>query len=85
MSLAGLRFELHSPLKGGERAASITALFEPGAGLTKHFGGRLIADGLLEARWRLALLGQLRRERSNDRRKKKGSPNANFTANPQGV
>src|SRR2546421_435240 len=71
MSLAGLRFELHSPLKGGQRAALITVLFEPGAGLAIRFGGRLIADGLLEARRRLALLGQLRREPSNDGRKKK--------------
>jgi hypothetical protein len=53
------------------------------AGLIKHFGRRLTADGLLEACGRLALLGQLRRERSNDRGKKKGQ--TNFTANLQGV
>lgn len=83
MSLAGLRFELHSPLKGGERAALITVLFEPGAGLAIHFGGRLIPDGLLEARRRLALPGQLRRERSSDGRKKKSESQRKLHGKPR--
>ena len=82
MSLAGLRFELHSPLQSGQRAALITVLFEPGAGLTKHFGERLTADGLLEARGRLALLGRLRRERSHDRGKKKGQSQHKLHSKP---